>query len=1298
MKKILLKTSLLVLASLLVIILLLVVFSQTVIFKTWARNFALERVNSIFHGDFHIAKLSGNLFTHIELEDITFIQGKDTLIYLEKIDLVYKPFRFLNKEIFIKSLQLVKPKINIKQLTDGSWNLNQLLLQDTTQQVDSTSKGKFPYLITLSELQLLDGKIDFESNVSLIPRTINEICIRVSGVYSHDFQKIEMQKFSVNAREPDFGIEELVFSLSKDSERISLSNFRIKTKSNEIEADVEYSNTNFLESQFQLTSQPLHTSEFQFILPQIHLKASPSLKLRSHIYRDSIGFSINLDDSDQKIMIDGEFKNITNVLQNSDFNLLSYNIKGTIQNFDTEQWFLDDPLHSFLNANFHIYGKGFGAEKADSQFDLNFRDSYFYRRPISILSVNGEYNKGDLSGILNLNSDLGNVILETKISDIQNSQKYETELSAKSLDLANLLLIDTLQSDLNFKLSAVGQKFNPKLMSTEILLYFSKSRLMDYLIDSLSTVAQIKNENLFIDSLKIANPSASIRLDGIAGSKYQNKLNYLIKIQDLSPFQSSLKTDSLGGRGILTGQFQGNLDSFVVHSKFQFDSLIYNNLGLTRTDGNISFIRNIDQSQGQGDIHIQEAKMSNFQMDSLALNVKFNDNIFDLNSNFSIQDIRTSLLAQVTTGEITKVKLPKLELRRGLKKWAGGSPATEIRIEQETIHINEFFLNSINDDSLDWMGGMFIDGFISPSGEENLDVDIKGLDLSLLNAILEPPLQAKGKLNFTFSLNGTAGHPLLDGTMNIENGYVNEYFYNKLYGTFNYKSKKLNWDISINPNKSDSIVFQGSLPMNLSLMDTSKFIDKQAPFWVNVNGRNLPLSIILFNKKNWENVSGIIDCDLKVQNTLQHPLPSGYLKMKDGRFVNTDLGIEYSDIEMKVNANDGKIILENLSAQREDGIVKATGYLELDSTYITGIVNSAQFKLVAENFYLARHKDFEIKIAADTELKGNKQNPTFYGTVTVLKSNFFIPTLLELTGNRTVQTELTKPLLVRATEQAQEEKDLLPTKIDKENQPIRQSPFLNSLRGNIKFSIPENSWIISPTMRVEIEGDLDLVKSQAGFEIFGSVNIIRGYYNLFNRRFAIEKGKLMFSGGEEFDPDIILEAEYSFRAATRESRDLKLNLSGKLLNPFIFFTLDGREISQSDAISYVLFGRSKDELTYGQQTEISGGTGQQALAMDVASSLVSSQLTKTLGKDLSIDMIEIKSRDNWQNATFVVGKYITSDLFVSYERDFGNSTADEFTPETIVVEYELTRKIFLQILEGNSKTKGFDFIFKIERY
>lgn len=69
--------------------------------------------------------------------------------------------------------------------------------------------------------------------------------------------------------------------------------------------------------------------------------------------------------------------------------------------------------------------------------------------------------------------------------------------------------------------------------------------------------------------------------------------------------------------------------------------------------------------------------------------------------------------------------------------------------------------------------------------------------------------------------------------------------------------------------------------------------------------------------------------------------------------------------------------------------------------------------------------------------------------------------------------------------------------------------------------------------------------------------------------------------------------------------------------------------------------------------------------------MVSSQVSKIIGNKLNLDMIELNTEDNWQSMDFVVGKYITNDLFVTYQKGFGPNNNNEITPESVTLEYEI---------------------------
>lgn len=84
-----------------------------------------------------------------------------------------------------------------------------------------------------------------------------------------------------------------------------------------------------------------------------------------------------------------------------------------------------------------------------------------------------------------------------------------------------------------------------------------------------------------------------------------------------------------------------------------------------------------------------------------------------------------------------------------------------------------------------------------------------------------------------------------------------------------------------------------------------------------------------------------------------------------------------------------------------------------------------------------------------------------------------------------------------------------------------------------------------------------------------------------------------------------------------------------------------------------------------------------------------------MGDKLDVDYIEVKTSGNFDKASITVGKYITNNIFVSYEKRFGESNQKDVDKDEIILEYLISKFIFLQ-LNNSSSDSGFDVIFKIE--
>jgi translocation and assembly module TamB len=220
--------------------------------------------------------------------------------------------------------------------------------------------------------------------------------------------------------------------------------------------------------------------------------------------------------------------------------------------------------------------------------------------------------------------------------------------------------------------------------------------------------------------------------------------------------------------------------------------------------------------------------------------------------------------------------------------------------------------------------------------------------------------------------------------------------------------------------------------------------------------------------------------------------------------------------------------------------------------------------------------------------------------------------------------------------------------------------------------------------------------------LFGAVNLVRGTYALYGKRFDIEKGYISFQGDVAASPQIELVAHHVFRRVTDQSergekQTLEVKITGDLAKPTISFALENEQLDEKDALAYLLFGVSFDQLRPGEREGLSQGIGTgevlSSAAQGLVTGLVAKQLEQTLGRSLNLDVIEFQSGQDISQSAVIVGKYLTNDLFLSFTQDFSSPEG-----RTVSLEYEIAKFLFLQAAHGGEENKktGFDLIWKWE--
>ena len=153
--------------------------------------------------------------------------------------------------------------------------------------------------------------------------------------------------------------------------------------------------------------------------------------------------------------------------------------------------------------------------------------------------------------------------------------------------------------------------------------------------------------------------------------------------------------------------------------------------------------------------------------------------------------------------------------------------------------------------------------------------------------------------------------------------------------------------------------------------------------------------------------------------------------------------------------------------------------------------------------------------------------------------------------------------------------------------------------------------------------------------------------------------------------------------AVREVNDVTVGLKvlGRLQQPEIELFSDP-VMGQTDMLSYLLFGRPMESTS---STE--GETmGQAALALGLAGGDI---LARTVGDRFGIDDVRVESNDTGDEASLVVGSYLSPKLYVSY----GVGLMDSLN--SLNLRYQLSNRWQLEVESG--ETSGADLFYTIER-
>ncbi|HZL09628.1 MAG TPA: translocation/assembly module TamB domain-containing protein [Prolixibacteraceae bacterium] len=677
-----------------------------------------------------------------------------------------------------------------------------------------------------------------------------------------------------------------------------------------------------------------------------------------------------------------------------------------------------------------------------------------------------------------------------------------------------------------------------------------------------------------------------------------------------------------------------------------------------------------------------------FKVKESILHSKFANKNFQNELNFAISDsVSGEISVDVDLKKNIEIGLRHLLVESPTNTWVGGGDSTRITYGNNLLEIENL---SIAASELKYFKA---DGIFALKGNENLDVELHGFDLGNINEIVGGTFPVSGAMDASLQMTGTSGNPIMNGEVTLNNLTANDQKIDQIKANLLYRGDTIELDgnIDVANTRMLEAVLKGHYHFSIEdpafrLPSTTDYLSAK----LKLNRFDLSLLNPYVASEGIE-VQGFADSDFKAEGSVNDLNINGYFNWTEGQFHMPEYGMLYDHVSLTTGMKGDSLFITDFVAEAGTGSLKVNGFARLNQQNIYE-PKALSLKISGKEFKVADSDRLQATINADISLKKETENPVFAGKIEVIRSEANADAFLSEYYKAADETD--PPMLIKALES---QSALVEPELGTDTAEVKLNPgfqFYKDLKGTLNVQVPGNMWIRGKDMSFEVKGNLRAMKEGDYMTMYGDLEVKRGFYKIYGKRFVFKSGKITLTGEEDINPILDFVVVYSFRDVEKNLSTLQLTVTGRLKDPTIAFELNGVKIEEQDALSYLVFGSSMEQLSDGQRSSISASTT--GIAKNMALGQMTSILKDALQSSLNLDVIEIAGEDSWNMGSVTIGKYISKNLFVSYQYTFAlDKKTKIIEPQKISIEYQLFN--FLSLTGTNqSPNSGFDIIFKKE--
>lgn len=1254
MKRKILRFSLWLLAGFGVLLLLILIgvglYTRTDHFRLLLREQALTAVRTAIDGEVTFERVSGSVWKELVFHDLSLRQNGVEVIAAPQvavtIDLLPQVYAFLrSSEFHIANLTLTNPMIRAIEDKEKGWNLARLLKTSDADQPEEPSA-----------LSIFIDQIKAEGGTVFVQQPQSEE-LRVTTLALDGNLAILPAGMQLELATLDFslaraGVPEvrwtsaLAYDDSESPSVVEVQKLDLRTAGSHLLMSGTLQDLSAPTVALTVEAEKLAAAELRTLAPTLPLQQDLSGSVRVTGPFSALQVAATLSAPDGNIT--------TSVTANLTQTPPQYQGTLAVQRFVVDKVLQVAGLSGEMNGNLSFEWTTLESARGTLKAHASSLTTQGWH--VDSVDLTGNLNAGQLAVTAEVKGKSGNAHLQSQVA-LSTPPAYEATVKVNNLDIAKVGGEGdaALAGRLNLDAWVKGRGTSLEELDGAAKLTLRPSQIGAITITQGRAAGSLRGGQLTLDEVMLlANDTTltaqgKIGMAGKSSAAPNGKITYTVLSKNITPWLALADQKGTGGidlRGTASGELTAlRLEGKATLSNFQVATT-------SLQSGTVTYaLTGVGGAQPRGQV---TAALSGIDAAGTQLRtVKTDVTVAGLEP----AEVQADLVVQDAAGrthhlktqaqyrpEHVQARVQELSLQLPSGVWRTPESA-QLVMQGDALTIDDFRLQRANQT-------ISIQGVIALQAgkKQDLRVRIDGLTLAELHPLVGESPEVSGQVAADARVQGTAAAPIIEVNINTDKLAVAGQTYADLTAHATYRQDRLDLNLLLRQDATHTLTVEGGVPVSLGWAG-----EGSAPVLGEANLRahsdGLSLGFLGLLSKEVRDVQGTLSMDVRVRGPANALAPSGQIRLQQGQAQVIPLGLRLKDMELQVGLTPDAVQITQLSARAGDGRLTGSGKLALRQYTITDLA----LTLNADRFRVINTHEYVAAVSGRIVSSGSLQYPFIRGALTVQDARLRPDLALLQSGPAPPD-----PTII-VVEHAQ-----APTAPGQQAQPTQGQPdsrftppqpdLAPQLSLDVTVTVPRGTWVHMDDGSVELMGKVHIQKGpQEDMVLAGAIETVRGWYVFQRRKFRLERGRVVFTGGVPIDPGLEVVAVY-----TLPDYRVYVAVGGTASMPTLTLRSEP-SLEQADILSLLAFGRPVDQLTGGEKASL------QSQALQATVGYVASDLRRSVADKLGVENLEFDVGQNLADSKIGVGKQISGNVFISTSQQLGNKQERE-----VAIEYQLS--------------------------